>query len=136
MYKKLTKCAAKTVFEIQSYIPRTHEMNNRILSKNKGCLFFLPSNCPNITWCLPNFFLPNLGGRQQPLALPVSYTYGVCPQNVNRYEMELCIEVMHTLWQDIHKFLCITFCREPDRSQQHAAEVGLLARCVVVYEMW
>jgi len=41
MYEKLIKCAAKMGFEIQSYIPRTHEMKNRILSKNKGCLFFL-----------------------------------------------------------------------------------------------
>ena len=28
-------------FEIQNYISRTHEMKNRILSKNEGCLFFL-----------------------------------------------------------------------------------------------
>jgi len=26
MYEKLIKCAAKTGFEIQSYIPRTYEM--------------------------------------------------------------------------------------------------------------
>jgi len=52
MYEKLIKCAAETGFEIQSYIPRTHEIKNRILSKNKGCLFFLlPKyiNCLNIT---------------------------------------------------------------------------------------
>ena len=41
MYEKLIKCAAKTGFQIQSCIPRTHEMKNRILSKNEGCLFFL-----------------------------------------------------------------------------------------------
>jgi len=41
MCEKLIKCVAKTGFEIQSYIQRTYEMKNRILSKNKGCLFFL-----------------------------------------------------------------------------------------------
>jgi len=40
MYEKLIKCAAKTGFKIQSYIPHTHEMKTRILSK-KGCLFIL-----------------------------------------------------------------------------------------------
>jgi len=52
MYEKLIKCAAKTGFEIQSYIPRTREMKNRILSKNKGaCSSFFQKyiNCPNIT---------------------------------------------------------------------------------------
>ena len=29
MYEKLIKCAAKTAYEIQSYIPRTHEMKSR-----------------------------------------------------------------------------------------------------------
>jgi len=28
-------------FDIQSYTPHTHEMKNRVLSKNKGCMFFL-----------------------------------------------------------------------------------------------
>jgi len=77
MYEKLIKCAAKTIFEIQSYIPRTHEMENRILSKNKGRLFFL---LPKV-YQLPEYymmfarkyFFPNFwggGGRQLPLALP------------------------------------------------------------------
>jgi len=73
MYEKLIKCAAKTGFEIQSYIPRTQEMNNRILSKNKGCLFFL---LPKI-YQLPEYymifarkmlFLPNFGRASAPAA--------------------------------------------------------------------
>ena len=72
MYEKLIKCATKTGYEIQSYIPRTHVMKNRILSKNKGCLFFL---LPKIhVYQLPEYymmfarnsriilFLTNLGG--------------------------------------------------------------------------
>ena len=69
MCEKLIKCAAKTGFEIQSYIPRTHEMTNRILSKNKGCLFFLvpkiyqlPEYYNVIMFARKYFFLPNLGG--------------------------------------------------------------------------
>jgi len=67
MYEKLIKCAAETGFKIQSYIPRTREMKNRILSKiNGACSSFFQKyiNCPNITLCLPEkntFFLPNLG---------------------------------------------------------------------------
>jgi len=53
MYEKFIKCAAKTAFEIQSYIPRTYEMKNRILSKNKGCLFFL---LPKI-YQLPEYYM-------------------------------------------------------------------------------
>jgi len=55
IYEKLIKYVAKTGFEIQSYIPRrpTHEMKNRILSKNKGCLFFL---LPKI-YKLPEYYM-------------------------------------------------------------------------------
>jgi len=65
---------------IQSYIPRGREMRNRILSKNKGCLFFL---LPKI-YQLPEYymmfarkihFLPSLGGHVPSLP-PVSYAYG------------------------------------------------------------
>jgi len=61
------KHAAKTGFEIQSYIPRTHEMKNRILSKNKGCLFFLRSKIYQLSEYYMMFarkilFLRNLGG--------------------------------------------------------------------------
>jgi len=51
-------------FEIQNYISRTHEMKNRILSRNKGCLFFLLSKI----YQLPEYYtmfarknLPKLG---------------------------------------------------------------------------
>ena len=54
MYEKLIKCAAKTGFGIQIHIPRTHEMKNRLLSKNKGCLFFL---LPKI-YQLPEYYIP------------------------------------------------------------------------------
>jgi len=52
MYEKLIKCAAKTGFEIQSYIPRTHEMKQNTV-KNKGCLFFL---LPKI-YQLPEYYM-------------------------------------------------------------------------------
>jgi len=41
-------------FEIQSYIPSTHEMKNRILSKNKGCLMFF--RVPKI-YQLPEYYM-------------------------------------------------------------------------------
>jgi len=51
MYEKLIKCAAKimlcilkrkkTAYKIQNYSSPTYKTKNRILSKNKGCLFFL-----------------------------------------------------------------------------------------------
>ena len=83
MYEKLIKCAAKmlcilkrlkTGFEIQSYIPCTHEMKNRILSKR--CLFLNPSSrnistvrildnvCPKI------FFFSRIWGGQLPPLSP------------------------------------------------------------------
>ena len=65
MYEKIIKRAAKTGFEIQSYIPRTYEMKNRILSKNKGCLFILlPKSTARILndVCPKNTFSPELGG--------------------------------------------------------------------------
>ena len=77
MYEKLIKCAAKTGFEIQRYIPRTHEMKNRILSKNKGCMFFLLSKIYQLpeyymTFARKILFLPNLEG--QLTILPLSPT--------------------------------------------------------------
>jgi len=36
MYEKLTKYAAKTGFEIQSYIPRTHEIKTEYCQKING----------------------------------------------------------------------------------------------------
>jgi len=75
MYEKLVKCAAKTGFQIQSCIPRAHEMKNRILSKNKGCLF-IPSS-KNISTaqlhdvCSKNTFSPEFGAPFP----PVSYAY-------------------------------------------------------------
>ena len=61
----------KMGFEIKSYIPRTHEMKNRILSKIKGaCPSFFQkyNNWPNITQCLPEkYFLPNFGGGNCPI---------------------------------------------------------------------
>jgi len=77
MYEKIIKRAAKTGFEIQSYIPRTYEMKNRILSKNKGCLFILlPKSTARILndVCPKNTFSPELGGGKCPLP-PVSYAY-------------------------------------------------------------
>jgi len=53
VYEKLIKCAAKTGFEIQSYILRAHETKNRILSNNKACLFFL---LPKI-YQLPEYYM-------------------------------------------------------------------------------
>jgi len=79
MYEKLIKCTAKTGFEIHSCIPRTHEMKNRILSKNKGCLFFFLPKIDQLPEYYMMFarkiiFLPNLGGNCPP-APPVSYAY-------------------------------------------------------------
>jgi len=76
-YEKLMKCAAKTGFEIQSYIPRTREVKNGILSKMKGaCSFFFQKciNCRNITWCLlEKYFFPEFGGGRA--TATVSYAY-------------------------------------------------------------
>ena len=56
----------KTGFQIQNYIPRTHETKNRILSKIKGaCSSFFQKyiNCTNIARSPKNiFFLSQIGG--------------------------------------------------------------------------
>ena len=61
----------------------THEMKNRMLSKNEGCPFFLlPKyiNCQNITRCLPEkYFSPEFGGGgncPSPCS-PASYAYDI-----------------------------------------------------------
>jgi len=71
MYEKLTEFAAKTGFEIQSYVPRTHEMKNRIAycQKIKGsCSSFFQKyiNCSNITRCLPENPFSSEFGEQLP----------------------------------------------------------------------
>jgi len=83
MYEKLIKmCCRKAGFEIQRYIPLTDEMKNRILSKDKGCPFFL---LPKI-YKLPEYhmiFARKIlfsriwgGGQVSPPLSPVSYAYG------------------------------------------------------------
>ena len=77
MSEKLIKCAAKTGFEIQSYIPHrpTDEMKNRILSKIKGACSSFFQNISTarrkiflgkrhvITWRLPKkYFFSRIGG--------------------------------------------------------------------------
>jgi len=66
----------KTGFEIQSYIPRTHEMKNRILSKNRGCLFFvlpkiyqLPEYYMLFAW---KYFFSQIWGGNCPFPFPAS----------------------------------------------------------------
>ena len=81
----------KTGFEIQNYISRTHEMKNRILSKNKGCLFFL---LPKISTarilyndCPKNIFLSNFffwGGGQLPPSFPPS------PPTPTHTDIQIC----------------------------------------------
>ena len=70
MYEKLIKCAAENGFRSSKLYSMYTWNENRILSKNKGCLFFL---LPKI-YQLPKyymmyarkiFFLPNLGVRRQ-----------------------------------------------------------------------
>jgi len=65
-------------FEIQSYISRTHEMKKRILSKNKGCLFFLLPKIYQLSeyyimFSRKNTFSPEFGGKCPP-TLPWSPT--------------------------------------------------------------
>jgi len=49
LYNMLLKWVSK--IKVQSYVPRTHEMKNTILSKVKGaCASFQKYiNCPNVT---------------------------------------------------------------------------------------
>jgi len=83
MYEKLRKCAAENGFRNSKLYSTycTHEMKNRILSKNKGCLFFLLPKIRSTARivhdvCLKKFS-PKLGGRGGTIApYPhVSYAY-------------------------------------------------------------
>jgi len=70
----------KTGFEI---FKATHEMKNRILLKNKGCLFFLLPKIyqlPEYTVhdvCPKNTFSPEFRGEGASAPAPVSYAYGL-----------------------------------------------------------